>query len=69
MKKGSLRKALPDRLDVAEIEYDIQRMSAELEYHKSKAKIFEETIKDQQEDLDNLLGDKQFRPPEVGVYR
>ncbi len=69
MKRTPIRRSLPDRLDVAEIEYDIKRMSAELEYHKSKAKIFEETIKAQQDELDSLPGIKQFRPPEVGVYR
>ena len=69
MKRTLIRKSLPDRLDVAETEYDIKRMSAELEYHKSKAKIFEETIKAQQDELDIFLDHKPFRPPEVGVYR
>ena len=69
MEKNPTRKSLPDRLDVADLRYDIKRLSAEMDYHKSKVKIFEETIKAQQEDLDNILDVSQFQPKEIGVYQ
>ncbi len=56
MEQNSIRKVLSDRLDVAELELDINRLSAELRYHKSKRKIFENTIQAQQADLDAVLG-------------
>jgi len=56
MEQNSIRKVLTDRLDVAELKLDINRLSAELLYHKSKTKIFENTIKAQQADLDAVLG-------------
>ena len=69
MEKNPTRNSLPDRLDVADLRYDIKRLSAEMDYHKSKVKIFEETIKAQQEDLDNILDVSQFQPKEIGVYQ
>ena len=69
MEKNIVREKLPDRLDVADLRYDIKRLSAEMDYHKSKVKIFEETIKAQQEDLDNILDVSQFQPKEIGVYQ
>ena len=69
MEKNPTRNSLPDRLDVADLKYDIKRLSAEMDYHKSKVKIFEETIKAQQEDLDNILDVSQFQPTEIGVYQ
>ena len=56
MEKNDVRKSLPGRLDVAELEYDIKRLSAELDYHKSKTVIFEQTIQAQQAELDEMLG-------------
>ena len=56
MEQNSIRKVLSDRLDVAELELDIRRLSAELSYHKSKTQIFENTIQAQQADLDTVLG-------------
>ena len=69
MEKNIIREKLPERLDVAELEYDIKRLSAELIYHKSKVKIFEETIKAQQADLEIILDTRQFQVPEVSVYQ
>ena len=48
--------SLVTRLDVADIEYEIKRMSVELNYHKSKARIFEQSIRKRQEELDEILG-------------
>ena len=56
MEQNSIRKVLSDKLDVTELELDINRLSAELRYHKSKTKIFENTIQAQQADLDAVLG-------------
>ena len=44
MENNNIRESLPQRLEIADIEYDIKRMSAELNYHKSKVEIFEQTI-------------------------
>ena len=56
MEQNSIRKVLTERLDVAELKLDINRLSAELRYHQSKTKIFENTIQAQQADLDAVLG-------------
>lgn len=51
-----LRKLLVERLDFVDIEYDIKKMSVELDYHKSKVRIFEQTIKERQRFLDEQIG-------------
>ncbi|MCG3779001.1 MAG: hypothetical protein JW390_10010 [Nitrosopumilus sp.] len=47
-----LRKSLGERLDIVEIEYEIKKFSLEVDYHKSKSRIFEQTIKEWQRELD-----------------
>ena len=69
MAKTPIRNSLSDRLDVADLEYDIKRMTAELEYHKSKTKIFEQTIKAQQEELDKFGDIQQPHFPKVDMYK
>jgi len=59
MEKNPFREALSERLDVADLKYDIKRLYAELYYHKSKISIFEQTIKAQQKDLDEMVGGQQ----------
>ena len=56
MEQNSIRQDLANRLEIADLEYDIKRMSAEIDFHKSKAVIFEHTVQAQQADLDSLLG-------------
>ncbi len=56
MSENLLREALGHRLEVADVEYEITRMSTEMNYHMSKVKIFEQTIKSRQGDLDEMLG-------------
>ena len=56
MENNNIREALPQRLEIADIEYDIKRMSAELNYHKSKVEIFEQTIIARQGELEGMLG-------------
>jgi len=56
MEKNNIRESLAQRLKIADIEYDIKRMLGELNYHKSKAKIFEQTIKARQAELEETLG-------------
>ncbi len=56
MENNNIRESLPQRLEIADIEYDIKRMSAELNYHKSKVEIFEKTIIARQGELEGVLG-------------
>ena len=56
MEKNNIRESLTQRLEIVEIEYDIKRMSAELNYHKSKVEIFEQTIIARQGELEGVLG-------------
>ena len=69
MKKSPIRNSLSVKLDVADLEYDIQRLTAEMNYHKSKTDIFEHTIKAQQADLDRIHNKEQPSPPKEGVYQ
>ena len=56
MEQNSIRQKLGKKLEIVDLENDIKRLVAELDFHKSKASIFEHTIKAQQSDLDYLLG-------------
>ena len=56
MNEDSNRKSLGKRLDIADIEYDIKKMSLEMDYYKSKTIIFEKEIKERQAWLDEQLG-------------
>ncbi len=56
MENNNIRESLPQRLEIADIEYDIKRMSAELNYHTSKVEIFEQTIIARQGELEGMLG-------------
>lgn len=56
MEKTEIRKSLSSRIDVADLEYDINVLNTELNYHRSKVVIFEQTVKAQQKELDALLG-------------
>ncbi len=59
MKENEIRESLSDRLDIADLKYDISKLTSELEHHRSKVVIFEQTIKAQQEELDVILKDHQ----------
>lgn len=50
-----LRQSLPKRLELSELEYEIKRMEVDMEYHRQKSRIFEETILEQQKLLAKLL--------------
>ena len=67
MERSPFRKSLSEKLDVADLRYDIKRLSAELFYHKSKTSIFEQMIKAQQTDLDEVIGIQQ-EPPKEEIY-
>lgn len=45
---GQLRKILPRRIDIVNLEHEIQRMEADLNLHREKVRIFEETLQEQQ---------------------
>ena len=45
MKEDNAKEILSDRLVIADIQYEIKRMDAELEYHKTKVTIFDQAIK------------------------
>ena len=55
MEGNNLRDILPDRLHVVDVEYDIKKLSAEMEYHKSKVILFDQAIKVQQKELDRIM--------------
>ncbi len=69
MEKSPFRESLSEKLDLADLKYDIKRLSAELYYHKSKTSIFEQMIKAQQTDLDKFLDTKQSRLSTECVYQ
>ncbi len=69
MGQNDVRDSLSSRIDVAELEYDISRLTSELNYHKSKTVIFEQTVKAQQKELDELLGNKSQRPVRGEFYK
>lgn len=56
LEKNNIRESLAQRLEIADIEYDIKRMLCELNYHKSRSKIFEQIIKARQAELEEALG-------------
>ena len=55
MEGNNLRDILPDRLHVVDVEYDIKKLSAEMDYHKSKVILFDQAIKVQQKELDRIM--------------
>jgi len=63
MERNHFRKSIDNRLEVIDLEYDIKRLSTEMNYHKSKAVIFEQTINAQQIDLDEILGISEYSTP------
>ena len=69
MRKKNIRKSLSDRLTVVDVEYDIKRMSAEMEYHKAKVIIFDQAIKAQQSELGEMLDVPQYSPPKGEFYK
>jgi len=69
MERNSIRDGLVKRLEIVDLENDIKRLSAELDTHKSKTVIFENTIHAQQADLDCLLG-VPVEPKKMGeIYK
>jgi len=68
MERSPFRKSLLERLDLADLKYDIKKLSAELYYHKSKTSIFEQIIKAQQTDLDEVIG-IQLDFPKEEIYK
>jgi hypothetical protein len=56
VEENNMRELLSGKLDVIDLEFDIKRLIAELNYHKSKSKAFDETIQFQQDKLDGLIG-------------
>jgi len=55
MKENSMREILPDRLHAVDLEYDLKKLHAEMEYHKAKVIIFDQAIKVQQKELDRMF--------------
>ena len=64
-----LRDSLSEKLDAIDLECDIKRLIAELNYHKSKAKIFDETIQFQQDKLDDLVGVPKIPSKEGEIFK
>lgn len=60
MERNFIRGSLGTRLDVEDLKYDIKRLMAERDYHKSKLEIFEQTIRAQQAEIDEVEGNKRI---------
>ena len=69
MERNEIRNSLVERLEVADLQYDIMRLSADMNCHKSKTVIFEQAIKAQQADLDEILDTQQSPKPKEEIYR
>ena len=69
MEKNAIRDSLTERLDVADLKYDIRRLSAELYRHKSRTVIFEETINERKAELDKVLDTKPQHHSEEVIYQ
>ena len=69
MERNEIRNSLGSRIDVADLEYDISRLKSELDFHRSKVVIFEQTVKAQQEELDALLGILEGPKVKGEIYR
>ncbi len=67
MTRNYMSEILPDRLHVVNLEHDIKKLSAEMEYHKSKVVIFDQAIKVQQNELDKMsdVPEKQIEKGEM----
>ena len=69
MEQNNIRKSLPDKLEVIDLKYDIKRLAAELDAHKSKTLIFEEAIKAQQSELNEMIEVTQYPTLKEEIYR
>ena len=69
MEQNNMRDLLSGKLDVIDLEYDIKRLIAELNYHKSKSKAFDETIQFQQNKLDGLIGISKVSVENGEIYK
>ena len=69
MERNEIRNSLVERLEAVDLEYDIKRLSADMNYHKSKTTIFEQTIKAQQVDLDKILETHQYSKSDEEIYK
>ena len=54
MEQNTTRKTLSERLQEAEVQYDISRMSIERDYHISQGYIFDQAIKEKKEELKKI---------------
>ena len=69
MAESDLRESLSGKLDAIDLECDIKRLIAELNYHKAKAKVFDETIQFQQDKLDELVGARKVSAENEEIYK
>ena len=69
MKENNLRDDLPDRLHAVDLEYDIKKLSAEMEYHKSKVILFDQAIKVQQKELDRIMDVPEIQLEKGEMYQ
>ena len=69
MEENNLRDSLSGKLDAIDLECDIKRLIAELNYHKSKAKAFDETIQYQQDKIDGLVGVRKVSAEKGEIYK
>ena len=66
MKQNPARKALSERLHESELQYDINRMITERDYHISQGYIFEEAIKERKQELKQI---HEAEVPDEEMYK
>ncbi len=69
MEQNEIRNSLVEKLEVADLQYDIKRLFTDMNYHKSKTTLFEQAIKAQQADLDKILGTTQYSKSNEEIYK
>jgi len=69
MEESNMRDLLSGKLDAIDLESDIRRLIVELNYHKAKSKAFDETIKSQQDKLDELIGSPKISVDNGEIYK
>jgi hypothetical protein len=69
MKEDNTKEIFSDKLVIADMQYEIKRMDAELEYHKTKVTIFDQAIQSKQTELNEMLNVSQIAIPKGEMYK
>ena len=69
MKQNNLRRLLPKKLMILDLEKDIKRLTLEFEFHKLRSNVIGQVIEEQQMTLDKLLETRQTMKPQGDFYK